>query len=773
MKFGPYTVLEKIGRGAMGMVYLATDEGGREVGLKVLKARRAASPEAIEQFRNEARIAASLKHPNIVPIHTFGQIDGKYYYTMDFIDGFPLTKLIDDDVITPEKSARIAADLAAALHFAHEKGVTHSDIKPANILIDGASVPLIADFGLARKAGKKEVFLEGQGTPAYMSPEQASGAAEITPLTDVFSLGAVLFEMLTGRPPHEGKTANDVMMQAARGDVPLPSTINPYIPDDLEAVIRKAMARKPEDRYETAAAMEQDLRRFLRGERVGARAGRPFLDALLSSRRGTGLAVAASVLALVLPFLIVFLVRKANAPSVEELAITKAVTYRIDAAVTYIEKDMHLMGEKQFAQAESLTDTGVGRHLIDTRHHTIQDNRSLLASRYLTQGFRHLEARAIAEAEKDLRILKTIPFQEKAILERIDTLLAKISAFRADAEQDEKDIQKVRALAKVTNDLSVLARAWRTYLKAHSRGLHTKEAYEALEKIFPLYVPGLDIGPLGKRFFNLRDGAELSYVPPGSFIMGSNRGFLDERPEHKIVLAGYYIYRHEVTNRLFAAFLNESGAKAPTHPIFAGTDTALKPDDEGKWTYPSEVADLPVVGVTWFGAAAYAAQVGAALPTEAQWERAARGEDGNLYPWGDDWNWRNLNSISYWAKEDLMSYQWDMSDARKSEIYSAAVAMPVGSFSAGISSSSRCYDLAGNVREWCRDSYEKKYYARDDRPRKDPVNNLDSGFKVLRGGSFSSPGDFCGCSIRQKKDPSTSSFEIGFRCVFVARTKKK
>lgn len=274
-EFGRYEILQEISRGAMGIVYLAREKTlGRLVALKVLLAGEHASEEQVGRFIREARAVARLRHPNIVPIHDVGVVDGRHYYTMDYIEGEPLSKLIAERKLDIRRALDIIECVADAIHCAHAAGIIHRDIKPSNIMIDRDGRPLITDFGLAKPIDSVEYTRDGTtiGTPAYMPPEQARGNIdEITPQSDVYSIGAVLYEMVTGRAPFEGPNVLDIILDVLHDDVVPPRKWNPRIHADIQTIILRAMEKDPARRYRSAAEFRDDIRRFKAGEAIRAR----------------------------------------------------------------------------------------------------------------------------------------------------------------------------------------------------------------------------------------------------------------------------------------------------------------------------------------------------------------------------------------------------------------------------------------------------------------------------------------------------------------------
>ncbi len=275
-RFGDYELVSEIARGGMGVVYKARQLAlNRTVALKMILAGQLASDTDVQRFYREARTAAVLQHPHIVAIHDVGAHDGQHFFSMDYVEGRSLADLVRDHPLPPREAARLVAQIAAAIQYAHEQGVLHRDLKPSNVLIDRAGQPRVTDFGLARPLeADKGLTASGAilGTPSYMPPEQASAdRGKMGPASDVYSLGAVLYELVTGRPPFRAATPLDTVLQVLSAEPAAPRVLNPAVGRDLETIILKCLAKEPENRYPTARALAEDLQAYLDGRAIRAR----------------------------------------------------------------------------------------------------------------------------------------------------------------------------------------------------------------------------------------------------------------------------------------------------------------------------------------------------------------------------------------------------------------------------------------------------------------------------------------------------------------------
>src|SRR5438874_1306743 len=276
MDFGDYELLEQIGRGGQGVVFRAHQKSlNRTVALKVISLGQWASEAHVKRFRREAEAAARLEHPCIVPIYEVGERDGSCYFSMKFVEGGQLDEVIRRTPMSIRQAAELIANVGRTIHYAHEHGILHRDIKPGNILLDKKGEPHLTDFGLARLVETESTVTrtkEVLGTPSYMAPEQAVGETKkLTSATDVYGLGAVLYQLLTGHPPFAGRTTYETVKLLLETEPRRPRLLNPKVDRDLSAICLKCLEKEPARRYASAELLAEELDRFCRGEPILAR----------------------------------------------------------------------------------------------------------------------------------------------------------------------------------------------------------------------------------------------------------------------------------------------------------------------------------------------------------------------------------------------------------------------------------------------------------------------------------------------------------------------
>ncbi len=277
-RVGDYELLEELGRGGMGVVYLARQVNlNRQLAVKMILRGPLASQGDRERFLAEAQAAARLDHVGIVPVYQVGEEGGRMYFSMKYIKGPTLSDLLQAGPLPPQTAAQLLAKVCRAIDFAHQSGVLHRDLKPSNILIDEDGEPHVTDFGLAKRITDPHSMTHSGavvGTPAYMSPEQAAGNRSVGPVSDVYSLGAILYHMLTGQPPFQAASPVDAVMKVIEQDPVPPRQLNRGVDRDLELIAVRCLQKPPDLRYDSAGALAADLEAFLNHEPIAARRGR-------------------------------------------------------------------------------------------------------------------------------------------------------------------------------------------------------------------------------------------------------------------------------------------------------------------------------------------------------------------------------------------------------------------------------------------------------------------------------------------------------------------
>ncbi|RJP17498.1 MAG: hypothetical protein C4520_16150 [Candidatus Abyssobacteria bacterium SURF_5] len=563
---GIYKVDRMIGRGGMAVVYRAMDTSKqRVVALKILKRRFSSSSKALARFDREFLALESLDHPNIVRVLDKGEESGINYFVMEYIDGASLSRLLKHGKLTFNTKAQILLQVAAALDYAHRRGIVHRDVKPDNVLIDRTGRAKIADFGIAQMTrsglpiSSITVTSSYMGTADYMAPEQRIDARSVDHRADIFSYGVMLYETFTGRLP--------------MGNFALPSQVNPELSKRMDGIILKALRQDPAERYQTILELANDLRQ----------------------------------------------------------EIQESVLSKIKARLSLI------------LQTESW------RRMLD-----------------------------------------------------------------------------LKIVASVVLVGVVIAGLFGLFSAVHEGQPVRKPPVPDLPPTAPppewsVQIPG---APLN-----------MTLVPAGEFVMGSDSEFENERPMRRVFLKEYFIDVFEVTNADYKKFID-----ATNHPVPFVNAFWAEPFNWRNNTYPPGKADHPVTLVSWFDAAAYAKWAGKRLPTEAEWEKAARGTDARIWPWGNTWNINYCN-----IRESFIN-----------------MTQPVHLLTAG-KSPYGCCNMAGNVMEWVNDWYFEDYYS--NAPQKNPPGPHTGTLRVARGGAWDSNINlYARAGYRHFFEPNEKKASIGFRC---------
>ncbi len=616
-----YHILEQIGEGGMAVVYKAYDVRlEREVAIKIIR-KEAFPPESLDRifkrFEREAKALARLAHPNIVKVYDFGEYEGSPYLVMEFQPGGTLKAILGKPLAWTEVS-QLIIPIARGIGYAHQKGILHRDVKPSNILITENNEPMLTDFGIAKILDLSDGQTLtgtglGVGTPEYMAPEQGLGK-EVDARADIYSLGVVLYELVTGRKPYTADTPMAVIIKHISDPLPLPSAVFPNLQSVEENLLIKVLAKDPVNRYQSMAEL-----------------------------------------------------------------------------VVAMEKVSDLDGWRN--TKENISTAAAGQVKPDK---TIDEIKPVIAN---TPDTRSTEREQTPNQKPD--IPPGASYGDKA-----------------------KPGQRFKwwQIAFGGSILVILFLLFRPVISPTNLIKGTLLPIFAVGEDATTKIPeATPILEIGSTQISPRDGMVMVYVPEGEFIMGAEYGNSDERPVHTVYLDAYWIDQMEVTNTMYHQC------------VAAGSCT-------GGDSFGSDFdGDLqPVVGVDWNQAMNYCNWAGRELPTEAQWEKAARGDDGRTYPWGQG---VDINRANY--------------------IFNIRKTVNVGSYPDGASPYG-VLDMAGNVWEWVADWYGENYYGNS--PINNPTGPFYGEYRVLRGGSWYNDARVIRSTIRLENLPTNTYYGFGFRC---------
>ena len=615
-----YHILNKLPEGGMGVVYGAFDNRlERSVAIKFIRTDKIAPSDLdhlLKRFEREAKVLARFDHANIVTIYDYGEFQEQPYLVMQYLSGGSLKDLIGQKM-SWHKALQIASEIAAGLAYAHQAGVLHRDIKPGNILLTQEGKVKITDFGIARllESGDSTQLTAtgiGIGTPDYMSPEQCMGL-EANPQSDVYALGVVLYELITGNKPFTADTPMAVMIKQVHDPLPDPRTYVPDLPEALNELLLKALAKDPAHRF-------KDMHSF-------------------------------------------------------ELAIQELLALDLPPFITNIrEKEVQpqsVIDEQDSTRTNSENQNNASSHLAGVDLETSVDLEPL-----------NLDQQTDILPPADLKPVAAKQRKKRLIL----TLFVLIAA-----------------------GLILIA--------------------------VVLYLTGV-IKPFNRQAqarirTNPVNGMVQVYVAGGKFQMGNQSGAADEQPLHELILGPYWIDQYEVSNQQYASCV-EAGKCVEPAEISSLTRSA--------YYGLTDFQNYPVVYVSWQAALNYCNWAGGRLPTEAEWEKAARGSlDLRLYPWGEQ-------------PPDCEMANFDNCVGDTSAI---------GSYAQNISPFG-VYDMTGNVSEWVSDWYQADAYAGQETIN--PTGPSDGYKKVIRGGNWYTDNTGIELAYRDRNYPDFHGPQVGFRC---------
>ncbi|HNT53276.1 MAG TPA: bifunctional serine/threonine-protein kinase/formylglycine-generating enzyme family protein [Anaerolineaceae bacterium] len=665
-RLGRYVIDAQLGSGAYADVYRAQDEAlKRLVALKVLKPALIADEEAFGRFMQEAQVAAQLFHPHIATVLDVGQAEGYYFIAMRYVDGPALAQLLEQKGPLPwDQAAKICTQIGQALEFAHGRGLVHRDIKPQNILVSPTEGAILTDFGLVRAMEASNMATRTGaliGTPPYIAPEVWQGQPA-TAAADQYALACVLYEMLTGRPLFTGPSPWAIM-QRHSNPPELPDQWPAGCPAGLSGILQRALAKQPEARYPTIAALMAEIEaapeaeKALRQEKA---AGQEHLDtrhpaAGLKQPPGSTQPISAAA-------------GQQAAAEPDPQAVEKPGLSEPPQDVR------HLLPETHPNPEEQPTNPGVSLHKP-----AVDDGGQQASTR---------------PEPRPARRKKNLPKWALGLLGLVGLGIL-ILFLRLLGWFDPPPPRVTIVNSSTPPDCTSAGTGW--------------------------------ISPV--------DGMTLVCVPAGHFLMGSSMldfsADSDEKPQHRVSLDAYWMDQTEVTNAQYARCVAAGACRAPE---------SVASNHRDNYYGNSEYANYPVIYVSWDDAVDYCTWAGRELPSEAEWEKAARGTDGRIYPWGN----QAPNS-------GLLNFYGNIGDTTA-----------VGSYPDGASPYG-ALDMAGNVWEWTADWYDGNYYSSQTTWR-NPSGPVSGEARVLRGGSWDDISWFVRAAVRLWGTPDRRFSSLGFRC---------
>jgi formylglycine-generating enzyme required for sulfatase activity/serine/threonine protein kinase len=736
--FNQYRIDAFIASGGMADVYRATDlHAGKIVAFKVIQPQNIRQSEQfLLRFRREAKVMARLEHSNIVRLLDYGDMNGHPFMVMEYLQGGTLCAQMNGRQIAWRNTAAVILPIVQALEYAHSQNVIHRDIKPGNIIFTGSGQPKLADFGVAKIVAEEMTLdLTGTnmpiGTAAYMAPEQARGKSEAR--SDIYSLGVVMYEMLSGQKLFEGDTPFDVMFKhASESPAPLRRYVT-SIPQEAEQIVMRCLAKHPQERFENMSALAYALRRGITDDRTamdeepprppvrdgkdtGIKKKEPRGDNT-DSRQSKHAARQREVLGWMIPIILLLVVLVgvggnlfSGSLSVQEIHTELPISTPIHTLVVETPDVMMIRTHAVYAAAAELTLTAAP---FSPTPQAEYNSHSLCV--YQVQVGDSLGSVLIN-------------------FNQVDNSASRYYYCESDPVQRECEPRLIESTLNIFPGWWIIIQNIGNQKSCESLGgLWTQISQTPMEISTPIISTSTPVLDIGSTTISDKDGMTMVFVPAGEFTMGSGNGEEDEKPVHQVYLDAFWIDQTEVTNAMYAKCVDAGVCKEPTDIISFSRSS---------YYGNSEFDDYPVLYVDWEQAYAYCSWADGRLPTEAEWEKAAHGTGGKTYPWGE-----NISCDKANYKESCVG------DTTK-----------VGSYPDGIGPYG-VYDMAGNVWEWVNDWYGETYYQ--SLPSSNPLGPDSGQYRVLRGGSWGSNDYFAHSTDRFRYYPSDSNYSrfVGFRCV--------
>jgi formylglycine-generating enzyme required for sulfatase activity/tRNA A-37 threonylcarbamoyl transferase component Bud32 len=677
---GQYELIDQIGQGGMATVYKAHQSSlDRYVAIKVLKSDLAKTKGFAARFEREARTIARLRHRNILTIFDYGHEENLLYLVMEYVGGGTLKERLGwpQDM---NYAVNIVSQVGNALSHAHKLGMIHRDVKPANILLAEEDWPLLSDFGLAKMVQDSlQLTLSGAsvGTPQYMSPEQAQ-SFPVDQRSDVYSLGVVLYEAVTGQPPFGLDSPMAVILRHISDPVPPPHNFRSDLPKEIERVILKALAKDPGHRYQRMEDFVTDLHEAA-DLNIPYRGGAP-IESKEPSLNFESISVPST---------------PSRSPRKQKSTWVKSVV-RTLVLLAFI-LTLLLFRDSLIPLAFTVTE-------------------------------------AVANMSTDLLAMVVTP---------------SAAAFSPLTTPPPPTATASESMVITPSPTATTPTAT---VPTPTATVPTPSATPSPSPM-PTATPTTPLLPTIEIQIWPADVAEMVFVPAGEFTMGDNELGDDERPVHPVYLDDFWIDRHEVTNERFARFVAETDYQTDAEKAGWGwvrIDSEWEQVSGADWRHPhgpdssnEDKMNHPVVLVSWHDADAYCRWAGKQLPTEAQWEKAARGPDLDTkhnYAWGDKFDPFKANTKETGLNDTT----------------------PVGTFSPQGDSPYGAADITGNVWEWVADWYGSDYYKQS--PSNNPTGPSTGTYKVLRGGSWLFDEVYARTAFRYNVRPDYTYDFTGFRC---------
>jgi serine/threonine protein kinase/formylglycine-generating enzyme required for sulfatase activity len=702
-----YELQERLGSGGQASVYKGIQVSmNRPVAIKIIRAGSEAPETEVGRFMREARVLAKLRHDNIVQAIDYGEHQGVRYLVMEFVEGESVLDIMNrENSLGVLRSTKIALHVCRALENAAKFDVMHRDVKPANIVMTTAGKAILVDFGLAKPGDSDlQVTMAGMtvGTPHYMPPEQIRGESNLDIRVDLYALGGTFFHMLTGRVPFDRDTKAQILISHLRDPVELPPDLTTEIPEDIFQIIKKAMKKNRDKRYQTATEMVKDLEAAL--ARLQGTGSGPVLQAVptrsvvapVSSKRRPGRTTPA---------------RPAPAPTAQpvggEVQALKRELEQERARVRAAIKERDDLKAQLLAARSSLEKIRASHQkstLAQTARPSDTDRMARLEREIV-------EIRKKAEAEKEMlrrerdRALKEWQAEERRAREAAEEHKSEL-ALRAAPAQSPVD-----RIAEDLADDELAATDVRMPVFKAPRPPKDDDLARTDVRL-PTMGAQAEATPLEK---SARE-APMTYVNRGYFIAGEDEGKDVEIPRYQAHLSSFWIDIYPVTNRHYAEYIGETGRTPPQH--WKGP------------TPPDDRLDHPVVWITWQDAAAFAAWCGKRMPTLLEWQKAARGSDGRQFPWGDEIDPTRLNCKETGISTTTMVNRYEDSGS------------PFG-----------VHDAAGNVAEWVDGQFNLP-----------GVQSTGQVVRAVCGGSYRDTITRSRCASRRGYPDGGKAPFVGFRC---------